>query len=217
MRKLGKWLFIALVLAIGAVFIADGFGGADERNAQMEADNEASRQGTISGEPFSVEAAEEPEGMRLYPDYEGQFAVPAYGVLADLLPTDTPEEEWQRDHATNWGTADIVRGGTSTPTSEEGTVVIHINIREALDAVGNPLVDRETKEAVTEPGDLFILDGVPYELRETTRVSVADLAPGTEPVVLEDGRALVFAFFIEENGAPTGEAVVFTLHRIVAD
>lgn len=212
-RKVTKLLAIAAAACIAIVFISDIFGGGGLDEAALE-DSKRSEEGTISMEPFTVEPVDEPGSLRTYPDLRHEFAVPRYGVRVDLRNMNAPPNwDWDWKYASNFGSADLINQGEFVRPTDKGSSLVYINARERLDAVANPLIHPETREPVTEVGDLFILDGVAYTLTAAQRVNVDELQPGVEPVVQEDGRALVMAFLLAEDGQPSGEAIAFTLHR----
>lgn len=199
---------------------------------------------TISGDPFNVEPAEakpEEDPLRAYPEYKERFVMPRLGIDAGLQLL-TPEHcsaqakaraaaegvecEPNSYYPPTYDEAWIGQrpdGTYGTPTDPDLSTYVYLHSAWGMDAVGNPMTDIEGQDTKVELGDIFIVDGVEYQVTETRNVLKDELEkPNDDPTkaenaegiyVRERGRLVIFTCLQNPDGSYALTNVVTIAHR----
>lgn len=197
---------------------------------------------TISGDPFDVEPAEAVEDpLRAYPEYKERFVMPRLGIDAGLqLLTAEQCSAQAKARAAAKGTecepnsyyppsydeawiGQRADGTYGTPTDPDLSTYIYLHSAWGMDAVGNPMTDIEGQDTRVELGDIFIVDGVEYQVTDTRAVLKDELEkPNGDPTkaenaegiyIRERGRLVIFTCLQNPDGSYSLTNVVTIAHR----
>lgn len=201
---------------------------------------------TVSVEPFEVEAqeADEEDPLRAYPELKDRFVMPRLGIDAGLK-TFTPERctRGERERAAAEGRdcepnsyypptydeawiGQRADGTYGTPTDPNLSTYVYLHSAWGMDAVGNPMTDVINQRTLVEVGDIFIVDGVEYQVTETREVLKDELEkPHDDPTkadntqgiyIRERGRLVIFTCLQNPDGSYALTNVVTIAHRTAA-
>lgn len=180
----------------------------------------------VSVEPFEIppppaEVEEDGELVdaatreRAYPEFAGRFLMPRLGVDVELRSMPIGDE----------GGRSVVRPPTfqhaylvdepefGTPTSTEGTAYVALHSAMGRDAAANPLTNPYSQETLVEPGDIFIVDGVEYEVGSSQLIPKPELTQRDEVWTPEAGKLVILTCLQNPDFTPASKNVLTIAYR----
>lgn len=193
----------------------------------------------VSVEPFEIppppaEVEEDGELVdastreRAYPEFAGRFLMPRLGVDVELrsmpIGTEYVEHTFENGEIV-FVPVNVVRPPTfqhaylvdepefGTPTSTEGTAYVALHSAMGRDAAGNPLTNPYNQETLVEPGDIFIVDGVEYEVASSQLIPKPELRQRDEVWTPEAGKLVILTCLQNPDFTPASKNVLTVAYR----